>query len=53
MGLNDSICNIDGMELKKIVSIIKKVKWVITMIVEVDACSSKKCGEYLCHLGVN
>ena len=21
------------------------------MIVEVDACSSKKCGKYLCHFG--
>ena len=45
-----SVCTIDGMGLKKIVSIIK-AKWVITMTVEVDACSSKKCGEYLCHFG--
>ena len=47
-----SVCKINGMELKNTAVSVIKAKQVITVIVEVDARSSKKCGEFLCHLGV-
>lgn len=47
-----SICKINEMELKKKIVLVIKAKWVITVIAEVYACSSKKSGEFLCHFWV-